>query len=65
MSASSSMTFRLDADLQAAFLAACKANDRSGAQELRAFMRAYVERNAQGALPLASDAAPAKRRRGG
>lgn len=38
----SSMTFRLDADLHAAFLAACKAADRSAAQELRSFMRQYI-----------------------
>lgn len=44
----SSMTFRLDADLHAAFLAACKANDRSAAQELRGFMRAYVSGEAKG-----------------
>lgn len=38
-----SMTFRLPADLHAAFVAACRARDRSAAQELRAFMRQYVE----------------------
>lgn len=43
-----SMTFRLDADLHAAFLAACKAADRSAAQELRAFMREYIERKGGG-----------------
>lgn len=43
-----SMTFRLEADLQAAFLAACKAADRSAAQELRAFMRSYVDRSDKG-----------------
>lgn len=46
------MTFRLPADLQAAFVAACKANDMSAAQVLRAAMRDYLERNAQPALPL-------------
>lgn len=44
----SSMTFRLPSDLQAAFVAACKANDQSAAQVLRAAMRDYLERNAQG-----------------
>lgn len=44
----SSMTFRLDADLHAAFLAACKAADRSAAQELRAFMRQYISDNKKG-----------------
>ena len=48
----SSMTFRLPSDLQAAFIAACKANDVSAAQVLRAAMRDYLERNAQPALPL-------------
>lgn len=43
-----SMTFRLDADLHAAFLAACKAADRSAAQELRAFMRQYVAQSQGG-----------------
>lgn len=45
MSDGSSMTFRLPADLHAAFVAACKANDRSAAQELRAFMRDYIARS--------------------
>lgn len=53
----SSMTFRLPADLQAAFVAACKSHDRSAAQVLRAFMRQYVQRSAEGLSPLASDAA--------
>lgn len=49
---SSSMTFRVDADLQAAFVAACKARDVTAAQVLRAAMRDYLDRNAQAALPL-------------
>jgi hypothetical protein len=52
MAENSSMTFRVPADLQAAFVAACKANDMSAAQVLRAAMRDYLERNAQPALPL-------------
>lgn len=52
MADNSSMTFRLPADLQAAFVAACKANDVSAAQVLRAAMRDYLERNAQASLPL-------------
>jgi len=52
MADNSSMTFRLPADLQAAFVAACKANDMSAAQVLRAAMREYLERNAQSSLPL-------------
>lgn len=57
-----SMTFRLPADLQAAFLAACKGNDRSAAQVLREAMREYVERHAQGALAL-TEAQGRKRKR--
>lgn len=52
MADNSSMTFRLPSDLQAAFVAACKANDQSAAQVLRAAMRDYLERNAQPSLPL-------------
>lgn len=62
-----SLTLRLDPDLHRAFLAACSARDRSAAQEVRAFMRAYVAAHAQGELPL-SDALPGlsgKRRGGG
>lgn len=60
---SSSMTFRVDADLQAAFIAACKSNDVSAAQVLRAAMRAYLENNSQGALPLEAVAKPKRRKR--
>ena len=52
MASTGSMTFRVDPALQAAFIAACKANDQSAAQVLRAAMRDYLERNAQPALPL-------------
>ena len=38
----STFTFRVDEDLKAAFAAAAKANDRSGAQVLRDVMRDYV-----------------------
>lgn len=38
------LTIRLDLPLRAAFAAACKAEDRTVAQELRAFMRDYVQR---------------------
>lgn len=47
-----SMTFRVDAELQAAFVAACKASDQSAAQVLRDAMRAYLAEKAQAALPL-------------
>lgn len=58
----SSMTFRLPSDLQSAFVAACKANDQSAAQVLRAAMRDYLERNAQAALPLGGAAKPKGRK---
>lgn len=48
MANETSMTFRLPADLQAAFVSACKGRDRTAAQELRAFMREYVERHGDG-----------------
>lgn len=47
-----SMTFRVDAELQAAFAAACKASDVSAAQVLRAAMREFVNANAQTRLAL-------------
>lgn len=52
MSDQGSMTFRLPTELQAAFVAACKASDMSAAQVLRGFMREYVAQRAQLALPL-------------
>lgn len=55
MTDNTSMTFRLPADLQAAFAAACKANDRTAAQELRAFIRDYVARSALQLPPESSD----------
>jgi hypothetical protein len=58
MAASGSMTFRVEPDLQAAFVAACKSNDVSAAQVLRAAMRDYLERNAQAALPFSKRAKP-------
>ena len=58
----SSMTFRLPSDLQAAFIAACKSNDVSAAQVLRAAMRDYLERNAQPSLPLGGAAKPKRRK---
>lgn len=55
------MAFRLDPDLRAAFLAACEGNDRSAAQELRGFMRGYVEKHGQGSLPFAGESPKAGR----
>lgn len=51
-SASGSMTFRVDPDLQAAFVAACKAQDMTAAQVLRAAMRDFLAAHPQPALPL-------------
>jgi len=51
-SASGSMTFRVDPELQAAFVAACKAQDITAAQVLRAAMRDFLAANAQAPLPL-------------
>lgn len=39
-------TFRVDEDLKAAFATVAEANDRSGAQVLRDFMRHYVQEHA-------------------
>lgn len=52
MAASGSMTFRVEPELQAAFVAACKAADLSAAQVLRAAMRDFLQQNAQASLPL-------------
>jgi len=64
---SASLTLRLEPELHLAFLAACAARDRSAAQEVRGFMRAYVDAHARGELPLMDDlpGVPRKRRRGG
>jgi len=43
---------RIDAELRAAFTAACDRNDTPAAQVIRHFMRDYVNANAQPALPL-------------
>ena len=53
------MTFRLDKSLRDAYDRAAKANDRTGAQLLRDFMRDYVRRHAQG--DLLADARRAKK----
>lgn len=46
------MTFRLDAGLRTAFLQACKRNDESAAQVLRAAMRDYLAKHRQTVLPF-------------
>jgi antitoxin component of RelBE/YafQ-DinJ toxin-antitoxin module len=43
---------RVPAELKRAFDAACKANDQTASQVIRALMRDYVSRNAQGTLAL-------------
>lgn len=43
-------TFRIPPELKQAFEAVAKANDRSGSQLLRDFIRDYVKKNAQGDL---------------
>lgn len=53
-----SVTFRVDADLQVAFVAACRGNDRSASQVLRDAMRGYVSSNAQPGLPFEAKAKP-------
>lgn len=63
MTGSVGMTFRLDPELRAAFLAACQARDVSAAQVLRGAMRDFLGANAQGVLPLAPGEAPTKSRR--
>lgn len=52
MAASGSMTFRVEPELQAAFVAACKSADLSAAQVLRAAMRDFLNDHAQPSLPL-------------
>lgn len=44
MMSESTFTFRVDETLKTEFSTAAKASDRSGAQLLREFMRAYVQR---------------------
>jgi len=40
------LRIRIDRELRAAFLEACKAEDKPAAQVLREFMRAYVNESA-------------------
>lgn len=44
------ITHRVPADLKRAFEQACKANDQTASQVIRALMREYVRKNAQGSL---------------
>ena len=44
------MNIRVPADLKTAFEIACKGNDQTASQVIRALMRQYVKQNAQGDL---------------
>lgn len=44
------MNMRLPESLKIAFEAACKQNDQTASQVIRAMMRDYVRKNAQGDL---------------
>lgn len=57
----SSMTFRVDGELHGAFVAACRAADRTAAQVLRDAMREFIARNPQAGLPF-DKPSPVKRR---
>ena len=50
MEPTSVINHRVPADLKRAFDEACKANDQTGSQVIRAMMREYVRANAQGDL---------------
>lgn len=52
MSKDAALSIRVDADLLKQFMSACKVNDITASQVLRAAMRDFLERNAQPALPL-------------
>ena len=47
----SGLRIRVETQLREEFLHACKKDDLTAAQVLRAFMRAYVERQRQGDQP--------------
>lgn len=47
-----SFTFRVETALYQAFSDACKRNDMTASQLLRAYMRDYVKENSQAELPL-------------
>ena len=47
-------TLMIEPELRKQFVALAKSQDLSAAQVVRAFMRDYISRNAQGSLPLKS-----------
>lgn len=51
---SASMSFVVEPELRKQFVELARADDKSASQLIRAFMREYVERKAQGRLPLKS-----------
>lgn len=57
MASEKQVTFnmRLEPELRAAFLRVCAGRDRTAAQEVRAMMREYVKRYAQGEQPMRAD----------
>lgn len=54
---------RIEPELRAAFIAACKARDVTASQMVRAFMRDFVRDNAQGDLLAKNDAKKRKVKR--
>lgn len=44
------VNYRVPEDLKRAFESACKGNDQTASQVVRALMREYVKKNAQGSL---------------
>lgn len=45
-------TLMIEPELRKQFIQLAKSKDQSAAQVVRAFMRDYIKRNAQGSLPL-------------
>lgn len=62
MANDSNLTIRVPAEMRDRFLQVCKDQDVTASQILRAAMRAYLESNAQGALPLGGAAKPKGRK---
>lgn len=50
-----SMTFVCEPELRKQFMAVCLASDTPASQVIRALMRDYIKRHAQGSLPLKSE----------
>lgn len=44
------LPIKIDEDLKKAFINACHANDSTASQEIRKFIREYLNKNAQGQL---------------